>query len=122
VGGRFLAVRRPHLTPTPRPNAPPLQAAELGIQLYEQNEELTAKLAESQEELDRLKALIVDTNQELTSVGVLSSLDGVSLPRSPTHAAPPGLQAASKVFCVVKAAYSWSGRVSSRGQGPCLWW
>ena len=51
-----------------------MQAAELGIQLYEQNEELTAKLTESQEEVDRLRSLIVDTNQELAAVGVTTTV------------------------------------------------
>ncbi len=66
---KFARLLRPSHPPPPSPWGPHVQAAELGIQLYEQNEELTAKLTESQEEVDRLRSLIVDTNQELAAVG-----------------------------------------------------
>jgi hypothetical protein len=44
------------------------QAAELGMMLFEQNQDLESKLGEATEEIDRLKAIVVETSQELAAV------------------------------------------------------
>jgi hypothetical protein len=43
------------------------QAAELGIQLYEENVELKDKLADADAEVERLRSALADTSEELSA-------------------------------------------------------
>lgn len=44
-----------------------MQAGQLGLMLFEKNEELEARLLEASAECERLQAIVVDTSTELTA-------------------------------------------------------